>query len=113
MCCLFHGLDTLINAYHDVQVYLVSAVGEDALAVWHRRFLTAQIIGPGSRTSGLPCPSQPVLLSRTHNRYSASQSYIKAIYCVHIHETVDVCKHIAVACLLLCKCCAGAATSKC
>eukprot|EP00953_Heterococcus_sp_UTEX-ZZ885_P039590 20294-Heterococcus_DN1.PRE.1 len=42
------------------QVYLVSAVGEDALAVWHRRFLTAQIIGPGSRTSGLPCPSQPV-----------------------------------------------------
>jgi hypothetical protein len=79
-----YGLNTLINAYHDAQVYLVSAVGEDALAVWHRRFLTAQIIGPGSRTSGLPCPSQPVLLSRTHNRYSALpityQSHILPTY---------------------------------
>jgi hypothetical protein len=63
------GTKDLRMVHEEGSVWLLSANKDEAIRRWHRQLLTAQIIGPGTRTSGSSVPSAPFLISRTHNRY--------------------------------------------
>lgn len=90
-----HGQRDLRLVDSEGQVWLISAVSEEAVQLWHKRLLTAQIIGPGCRTSGQPEPSAPTIVMRTSNSITISwmpprQPHLNTVHSFQVMYKVGV-----------------------